>query len=110
MPSMLAVSLFDLVVIGLIAIGSIRLFLSTYFTHSWFYADWVKVAFRMVGPVGVLDSALHLYLLLHPYRPSDQFAVALNNTRFTANGFVLGLLCLLILSGESWRGFKRRWL
>jgi hypothetical protein len=104
--SMHSISIFDLTLAAVIAFGSILFFLATYFTRPWYYADWIKVALRMIGPLGLLNASLQLYQSLHRHSPLDKVGVAVHNTKFVTNGFVLGLLCLFFLSGECWRGCK----
>jgi len=97
---------------AVIAVGSLYLFLSTFLNRPrpftpWVFADWVKVAFRMIGPLGVIYSGLRLYQVFQGKILSARADHFLSTTRILIMGVVMGLLILFFLSGEYLRGYRR---
>jgi hypothetical protein len=109
MHSILTLPVADSVVI---AFGSLFLFFSTFLTHPrpftpWTFAEWVKVAFRMIGPLGIVYSVLRVYQVFRGHILSVHANHFLTTTRLFILGVLFGLLSLFILSGEWLRGYRR---
>jgi FtsH-binding integral membrane protein len=96
-----------LALIGIVGIGTLLVFISTFLTRPWVCAEWVKVDFWIIGVVGIAWTVLKFALLLSYQSMTRHTYLFLDHIGTLLSGIVLGLLALFFLSGEAVRGCKR---
>jgi hypothetical protein len=99
--------LFPLIRAIIVCIGVLFLLASTFNSHSWPFAFWVKVAFWMVAPVGLVWVGIRFALLLYGHSLSRETYYVLYSLQPFLMGFALGVLSLFFLSGEAVAGYRR---
>jgi hypothetical protein len=102
-----AVFVVRLALIAIVGIGTLLVFISTFLTRPWVYAEWVKVDFWIIGVVGIAWTVLKFALLLSHQSMTRHTYLFLDHIGTLLSGIVLGLLALFFLSGEAVRGCKR---
>ncbi len=102
-----SIFVFRLTVIAIFGIGVVLLFISTFLSRPWMFADWVKVDFWIMGTVGLAWTGLKLVLLLLHQSMSRHTYLFLDHIGTLLSGVLLGLLALFFISGEAVRGCKR---
>jgi hypothetical protein len=109
-----SIFVFRLAMIATVSIGALLLFMSTFLSRPWVFAEWVKVDFWMIGIVGLVWPALKLSLLLRYHFMSRHTYLFLDHIGTLLSGVLLGLLAIVLLSGEAvracklWRELKRK--
>jgi ABC-type tungstate transport system substrate-binding protein len=89
---------------AIIVAGALLLACST-LSKRWFYAEWVKTAFRVVFVAAIVSVAL-AFILSH-FTFSNAVFWRIRTAKSICTGIGVGMLLLFLLSGEARRGYHR---
>jgi len=98
---------FTLVGAVVILIGGLLLAFATFLSKPWVFAEWVRVAFWMIGLSSVAWVILDLIIVVHGHSLSHDTYRLLDHYRTLLAGVAIGLLSLFFISGELVVGLKK---